>query len=63
MAEESKGVTVATTDSAGRRTHPNAYHLEVKDGHLTVKTNDGTEAEVVAIYAPGNWRSARVDRG
>ena len=61
MAEEKKGVTVMVPKVWEREDYPEGQHINVADGHLHV-AGPGGLGDVIAIYAPGKWTSAKVIR-
>lgn len=62
MSEQEKGVTVTTDGTPSRHTHPEGKHVAVVDGHLFVKSGESIDASVLAIYAPGLWKTAVAKR-
>lgn len=58
-------VTVRTPrTSSGSRptfTYPEATNVDVKDGHLLVRTWRNGGIDNVAVYAPGQWTDATTD--
>lgn len=46
--------------TAGQIDHERGTVLEVKEGHLLVRS--GNQGDVVAIYAPDKWIRAEVSR-
>ena len=61
MSEQSKGVNVKTpTNFEDGIDHPNASQIHVSDGHLQVLR--GGDSNSIAIYAPGQWISAVVNK-
>lgn len=41
--------------------HPTGTYLDVSDGHLFVRRKDGTHGRTVAVYAPKQWATAKVE--
>lgn len=62
MSDEQKGVVVKTPkDQTAGVTHQNGNAVKVVDGHLYVFDGHGI-SEPGAVYAPGSWHSATVNR-
>lgn len=52
-----------TPTAARTTTHDEGAHVQIANGHLIVLTSEYTSsAQTVAVYAPGAWQKAVVER-
>jgi hypothetical protein len=52
-------MSVVVDTGTGQETYDTGMNLAVEEGHLVVEAA-GDDAPVIAVHAPGHWRSARV---
>jgi hypothetical protein len=63
MSDKQKGVNVKTPQEFDDGIdHPGATRIWVGDGHLHVGRDASHDRETLAVYAPGQWSSATVNR-